>query len=125
MTKTMTNLEIYTIANSFAEAFTDDSMYLPAKLNFYIQKNRSLMASLSTDIEKARDNIVLHYGEPTEDGGYQIPPERVSEANDELNELLTVEQEVTVYTISLDALDGIDLTAKQMQVLLFMIEEPV
>lgn len=125
MTKTMTNLEIYTTAAAIAESFTDDTMYLPAKLNFYIQKNRATIAALATDIETARDKIVMHYGTQTEDGGYQIPPESVSKANDELNELLTIEQEVTIYTTNIDALDGIDFTAKQMQALLFMIEEPV
>lgn len=124
MTKTMTNLEIYTTASVLAEAFTDDTMYLPAKLNFYIQKNRATISGLATDIETARDKIVMHYGTQTEDGGYQIPPESVMDANNELNDLLGIEQDVNIYSIGIDALDGIDFTAKQMQALLFMIEEP-
>ena len=50
MTKTMTNLEIYTTAAAIAESFTDDTMYLPAKLNFYIQKNRATIAALAIGI---------------------------------------------------------------------------
>lgn len=125
MTKIMTNLEIYNVANILSEAFVDDSMYMPAKLNFYIQKNRATITSLATDIENARDKIVMHYGSPTPEGGYQIPQESVMEANNELSELLAIEQEVNIYAINIEDLESMELTAKQMQALLFMINDPV
>ena len=46
-----------------------------------------------------------------------------NDAIKELNELFALEQEVPVYTVSIDALEGVDFTAGQMEALLFMIED--
>ena len=74
----LTNAQIYTYAQKLNGAFQDTSIYLPARINFYIQKNKSTILTLGEEIEKARMSIFQQYGDYTEDGMITIPPEKIS-----------------------------------------------
>ena len=87
----LTNTQIYNHAQKLHRVFQDPSLYLPARVNFYIQKNKSTIITLGEEIDKARMAIFEHYGEPTEDGMINVPPERVADAQKELNELFEIE----------------------------------
>ena len=54
---------------------------------------------------------------------YDIPQENISLASVKLRDLFNLTQDVNIYKVSLDAFGDVDLTAGQMQALLFMIEE--
>lgn len=121
----LTNAEIYTYAMRLAETFTDDTQRLPVKVNFYLQKNKSLLTSLAQDIETSRMEIVRNYGIPNEEneGQYIIPADKVTEAQKELSDLLALEQEVTIYKINIDSIpDDLALTTGQMDAIMFMID---
>lgn len=124
MTKTMTNAEIYGLSKALNSAFNNEEKYLPAKVNFYIQKNKNVVAQLSDIIEQSRLDVIKHYGVWQEtDSSYLVPSEKVEEANRELTTLLNITQEVNIAMIHLSDLDGLEFTSAQMQALLFMIEE--
>lgn len=124
MIKIMTNAEIYGLSKALNYAFNNEEKYLPAKVNFYIQKNKNVMAQLSDVIEQSRLDVIRHYGAQQEkDSSYLIPSEKIEEANKELVTLLNITQEVNIATIHLSDLDGLEFTPAQMQALLFMIEE--
>ena len=120
----MKNFEIYESAKAMNEAFADNTQYLPVKVNFFIQKNKSTLLALAQDIEAARMNIIRNYGEPTEDGNsYSIPKEKIEIASKELNDLFEIEQEVDIKKINIDNFpDDISLTTGQMEALMFMID---
>lgn len=120
----LTNNEIYGYALALNEAFADNTQRLPMKVNFYLQKNKKTLMELGQDIEESRLDIIRNYGEPTEDGTqYSIPRDKIEAAQKELEDLLTLEQEVNIYMISADNLsDDISLTTAQMKAMLFMIE---
>ena len=120
----LTNTQIYNYAINLNEAFKDTSQKLPIKINFYLQKNKAALTSLAQDIETARLNILRQYGSPSEDGDqYIIPKENIEEAQQELNDLLALEQEVNIYTIDINNLgDDLALTTGQMEAILFMID---
>lgn len=120
----LTNAQIYTYATVLADAFQDTNQKLPIKINFYLQKNKTALMELAQGIEASRMEIVRNYGEPTEDGAqYAIPKDKVEEAQKELNDLLSLEQEVNIYTVSMDNIsDDITLTTGQMEAIMFMIE---
>lgn len=121
----LTNAEIYTYAMRLAETFTDDTQRLPVKVNFYLQKNKSLLTSLAQDIETSRMEIVRNYGTLNEEneGQYIIPADKVTEAQKELSDLLALEQEVTIYKINIDSIpDDLALTTGQMDAIMFMID---
>ena len=120
----MTNMHIYDIANALAEQFQDKEIKLPVKVNFYLQKNKNVLISLGQELEKERINIIQKYADlDAETEQYVVSEDKTADAIKELNELFALEQEVPVYTVSIDALEGMDFTAGQMEALLFMIED--
>lgn len=121
----MKNSEIYNTVMKITEAFGNENIYLPMKLNFYLQKNKRTLIDLSKDIEESRLKIAQEYGILSEDGTiFNIPEDKVAEASKELSDLFDLEQEVNIYTISADIIpNDIKLTTSQMEAMLFMIEE--
>ena len=120
----LTNNQIYNYAITLNEAFADNTQKLPMKVNFYLQKNKKILIELGKDIEESRMEIIQNYGELNEDGSqYIIPKDKIEIIQKELEDLLTLTQEVNIYMISADSLtDDISLTTGQMEAILFMIE---
>ena len=122
--KEMANIEIYNIANALLEVFNED-VHLPVKVNFYLQKNIGRMVEMAKDIDKARMEIVRKYGEPLEEdpNQFKIDPEKVDDANKEIQDLFSLKQEVKINTILLEAFDDVDLTSQQVGAIMFMIQD--
>lgn len=120
----MKNSEIYNYAQALTEAFRDNNQRLPVKINFYLQKNKKTLLSLSQDIEQSRMEIAQNYGILNEEGtAYTIPDENISIVNTEIQDLLNIEQEVPIYQVSIDSFsDDLTLTTAQMEAILFMID---
>lgn len=123
MLKILTNNDIYSINEQLNKVFEDSQQYLPAKVNFYIQKNKKKIAELAQEIEIARAEIIKNFGEQKEDQKYYIPQDKIQEAQQELFDLLNIQQEIEVFTISLDDIENLHFTFPQMEALMFMIEE--
>lgn len=120
----MSNLEIYSTAQSFNKAFENFNEYLPVKINFFMQKNKNTIVSLAQDIDNARMEIIQTYGKLNDEGdAYIVPPESIDIANKELADLFSIEQEVNINKISLSAFDEIKFTTDQVQAIMFMIDE--
>ena len=118
-----TNNEIYNYATGFNSIFNSE-IYIPAKANFFIQKNIATFVAAAQEIEKSRLEIAKHYGELTEDGAqYTIPEDKIAEANKELNDLFNIEQELDIKTFKIDDLGNGEFTPNQMQLLMIMISE--
>lgn len=121
--KTMTNLEIYAHANALMDVFKEE-VTLPVKVNFYLQKNMTRMIEAGKEIEKTRMDIIQKYGTPTEDGqNIEVAADMVETVNKELEDLFTLEQEIKVNEIALEAFEGIDLTSAQVAAISFMIKD--
>ena len=123
MLKILTNNDIYFINEQFNKIFENSQQYLPAKVNFYIQKNKKKIAELAQEIEIARAEIIKNFGEQKEDQKYYIPQDTIQEAQPELLDLLNIQQEIEVFTISLNNIENLHFTLPQMEALMFMIEE--
>ena len=121
---TLTNNEIYNYANALAREFNNQEVKLPIKVNFYLQKNIQELLNLAQDIEKQRIGIAEEFGVLNEETqNYDIPSENIPVATQKLNDLFDLTQEVKIYKVKLDAFNDIELSAAQMQALLFMIDE--
>ena len=123
MIKTLTNEEIYLINQKLNKSFEQSNQYLPARINFYIQKNKKIIANLASVIEEARNTIILEFGSPDEDGRVTISQDKVPEANKEIYDLFSIKQEVNIDLISLESIENYSFTMDQMEALMFMIEE--
>ena len=61
---------------------------------------------------------------PTQEGnGYIIPEEHMPIAQQELNDLFALEQDLNIHVFKLSDFDGIELTYQQMSAIMFMVEE--
>lgn len=118
------NNEIYQVTNVLTKIFDNLNIYIPAKANFFIQKNISTLAAAAQEIEKSRLEIAKHYGILDEEGRqYKIPEDKLEEASKELNDLFSIEQELDIKTFSIEALGNAEFTPAQMQAMMFMIED--
>lgn len=120
----LTNTEIYSYALALNKAFTDNSQRLPVKVGFYLQKNKNNLIELARGIEESRMEIIRNYGSQVKNTDqYQIDADKVDIAQKELNDLLDLEQEVTIYKVNIDTIpDDLILTAEQMEAMMFMID---
>lgn len=119
----MNNHKIYEY-NQQLSIFNNCNIKMPVKINFYLQKNIRLIQEATEDIERARLLIGARFGVVNESGtGYDIPPENIPAANQELQDLFNLEQDLNIHMFNLDDFDGIELTYQQMSAIMFMIEE--
>lgn len=124
--KTMNNMEIFNTATMLMEAFQkEEETVFPVKINFFLQKNITTITDMARDVEKTRSEIVQKYGQPSEEdpNQYVVPQENIEAVQKELEDLFNLEQEVVVNTLKIDWFDNINMSAKQVAAIAYMIEE--
>lgn len=126
--KTMNNMEIYNIASALVtlqKKMSDEQMVFPVKVNFYFQKNTSILVDMAQDLDEERSNIIMKFGSPSESNPEQIeiPKDKVEEVNKQLQDLFSLEQEVAVNVIDLDWFDGVNMTPAEFAAISFMIKD--
>lgn len=120
----LTNLQIYNVAEKLNAAFTDNKQQLPAKINFAIQKNARLLGTLAKEIEDERIKVFEKYGDTHEDGNIYLREADKETALNELQDLLSLDQDVNILTVKIDSFtNNISLSLEQMNAIMFMIEE--
>jgi hypothetical protein len=126
--KTMSNMEIYNIASALVtlqKKMSDEQMVFPVKVNFYFQKNTSILVNMAQDLDEERSNIIMKFGTPSESNPEQIeiPKDKVEEVNKQLQDLFSLEQEVAVNVINLEWFDGVNMTPAEFAAISFMIKD--
>ena len=122
--KTLTHNEIYDITVNLIDKFTDtEDIYLPAMISFSIQKNKQKLLDIANEIEEGRMAILKHYNVSENNEEIQIDPEKIEQVNSELKDLLSIQQDVKLYTFKIEELGDVKFTTSQMQSILFMIDE--
>lgn len=121
----MTNREYYNLYNNLNNVYENISkVYFPARVNFYIQSNFKALRIFIESLINERNRIVAHYGHQNDDGMFQITDsETLVKANEELDELLSLEATLDIKEIPLSWLENVNLTLEQMEILSFMIKE--
>lgn len=118
----LTNQKIYNYTRQLSTFYIEGK--IPVKINFFLQKNIQTLVAATEEIEAARIGIATEYGVISEDGSqYIIPPEKMSIAQQELNDLFNLEQDLNIHLFKLSDFDGIELTYNQISAIMFMIEE--
>ena len=118
----MNNGLIYQYALTLSEALNDNDLQMPVAVLFSIEKNKQTLMTVAQDVEKYRMDIIKKYGEEI-DGNYNVPQDKIEIANKELQDLFSIEQEVSIYKFNIEDLGDIKLTSNQMNAILFMIED--
>lgn len=123
-TVTLKNGKIFSMAVILKELCEDENLILPIKASFYLQKNKATLLDLAQEIENARNNIFAKFGTLNESGTeYVFDKNVIADANEELEVLLSLTQEVSLYMINIDDFNDVKLTSQQMSALMLMIEE--
>lgn len=117
----LTNKKIYEYATNLVALNIDGK--LPVRISFFLQKNIQQIISLAQEIDAAKMKLGEQYGEASEQGGYLIPPENLPFVNQEINDLMSLEQDVNLHVFKLEDFDSIELTYKELSDIMFMIEE--
>lgn len=127
----ITNREIVKIFNGIR---TIEEKKLPVKLGFAINKNVKAMRGIAEAYDAERTKILDKYGQKDEDGQLEISGDEYVLTDKkayaaEMNELLGIESELQVHTVTLDEIEKCDtekfdaLTPGELEILEFMIEE--
>ena len=127
MRKQFCNKDILENATLLHKIFLESNqeIVLPIKVNFYLQKNIKTFLKNAEEIEEARLKIGEKYGEyDANDNSYVIENKELRQkAQQELKDLLSLDQILEIYTITLEDLQDTKLTVAQMNAMLFMIDE--
>ena len=121
----LTNKEIYNYYQNIVSAFKNSQHYLPAKVNFYIHKNKQVLQNIVEAIDITREEIAQHYGKQDVEniGLYHIPLEDRDKAQQELNDLMNIQQEIVILKVPFDSIADLEFTPSQMEAIMFMIDE--
>ena len=120
---TLTNGNIYIAANTLSN-LNINNITMPVRIGFFLQKNISTVLNAAQEVEIARANLIQSMGEINESGThYIVPPDKMAVAQQELNDLMALEQDLNIHIFKLDDFDGIELTYEQLTAIQFMIEE--
>lgn len=137
MIKTLTNYEISVIVKELSQANSilytdDDTKRFPIKILWKIDGNFQKLQDLSKRIEEAKRKINLSYSTEeksnetiTADGKpiRQVKPEYLQEYQKELNDLYTITNDIEIDTIKLDAVENMNVTPHDFNLIKFMIEK--
>lgn len=121
------NADIYTYGQKI-KLFVQDKPNID-QLNidslFFLQKNIKLIFDVLEDIESCRMKLGAKYGEYSDtEECYKIFPQNLEIAKQEMENLMNIEQEFTIHIFSFEDLQPAQLTANQIDALIFMINDP-
>lgn len=103
----------------------------PVKFSFAITKNLKTLEGLNKDFETERNKLLDMYNVKDENGEaaykttgmIEIAPEHENDWKKDMQELLDIDVDAKVHTVSVSELDGVSMTAEDMLTCEFMITE--
>lgn len=126
----LSNLKIYNIATELMQLQQTEKYqnYLyPVRVMFYLNKNINIILDLAQEIENIKIDILEKFKDLNADslpqGQIAINPDYLDEANQEINDLFNLTQEIIIYTIDLEAFGDMNMTPAEISALSYMITE--
>lgn len=103
--------------------FKEKEVSLPVKLSYALSRNQKLLEGYVVDIEKVRIELIQKYGNVTSDGEYKIDKENIEHFSKELKELLDIENDLPLSTITEKELlnMNVNLSTKDIDSILFFV----
>jgi hypothetical protein len=123
--KKFLNSEILDLYQGIKDIKIGITNYIPVSINFFIQKNFSILKKLYNEILSAREAILLYYMIEDEQKNKIIPTEKIDIVNNEIEKLLEIEQEIDIFLIPLTAFvnNNVILSTEELCAIMFMIDE--
>lgn len=120
---TLTNLQVYNWVMDLTQYFTKDmQLQCSAIDNFIIQYNYYTLFNIAKTIETSKQLIGKKYGTflPAENS-YKINLDKLELAQEEMNLLMDMQVEVSIYLLPLEHIHDMQLSIGQMQALIPML----
>lgn len=118
----MLNKDIMMMYQELINVSQDTEVKYPARVAFAVARNLKVLEPIAQDIQETRERIGAEFGYLV-DGAYQIPQEKMSECNKELESLGELDVDVPLVKIHIEDLDATNLSIPQAQAMSFMLEE--
>ena len=126
----MTNLEIFNFVNICSNMLNKN---LPLRLAYALRYNLNLLMPFYKACDDERNNIIKRYAETNDNGDFIAENGQIkfkdNKAYDELNELLSIENEVNLTKVNMEIVEKTEadnydsITMQELNVLMSIIEE--
>lgn len=126
----MTNLEIFNFVNVCSNMLNKN---LPLRLAYALRYNLNLLMPFYKACDDERNNIIKRYAEINDNGDFIAENGQIkfkdNKAYDELNELLSIENEVKLTKVNMEIVEKTEadnydsITMQELNVLMSIIEE--
>lgn len=126
----MTNLEIFNFVNVCSNMLNKN---LPLRLAYALRYNLNLLMPFYKACDDERNNIIKRYAETNDNGDFIAENGQIkfkdNKAYDELNELLSIENEVKLTKVNMEIVEKTEadnydsITMQELNVLMSIIEE--
>ncbi len=126
----MTNLEIFNFVNICSNMLNKN---LPLRLAYALRYNLNLLMPFYKACQEERNNIIKRYAETNDNGDFIAENGQIkfkdNKAYDELNELLSIENEVKLTKVNMEIVEKTEadnydsITMQELNVLMSIIEE--
>lgn len=120
----MKNSEIKVLYQGIMDLISDSNLKLDAQTSFYIAKNKLALEPIYTLIQDEERKIWMKYGKVNEKtGDLTVPIDSISSWEKEMNELLSIENEIDIKQIELEKFNKVEISISTMQKIIKMIKE--
>lgn len=111
---TLTNAQIYNLVEVLNKIQQQDNKF-PIKIGFYILQNIKELNNVYESINQMRQQVILKYGQPQDNGQISLSEEALKSANEELDELGQITSEVNLKQLDIEDIEFLSLSLLDIQ----------
>lgn len=120
----MTNGEVYELYQALDRISKDKDLKFKVKTGYAIAKNKETLRTEASLIYNMRRDIIMEYGQLDENGSGDIiiPRDKIDEVNQKINDLMSIESNLSIIKLSADAFDDNELNIEDLEGLMPMLD---
>lgn len=119
----MTNEQIINLYEGLYELGQDPEIKLKATTCFSLAKNKNLLRPFYDSAIEARQKLIEKYGEPSDDGSWFVPNEKLSNFKTEFESLMKMDTYIVTDDITIQNLENEKIGLELMEKLLPIIKK--
>lgn len=121
----MKNQDIITCFDGLANLREGSSTRFPARVSYAIARNIKLLQPIVEDIQTAYNGLINQYAEPIEGEPtkFKVKENNITILNEEVTKLYNMETDVSLVKIKFSDIESLELSIKDTEALMLMIEE--
>ena len=121
----MKNGEVLKLYETLSEIANDPSRKFNIRVTYIFAKNRQILRNEAAIIYNTRRQVLNEYGDIDKDGNLIIPKDKIDEINIKINDLMEMENNIQIQQMSINWLEGYELSVEETDALLPILQEPL